>query len=152
MLGQIEVGFVLRISLGFMVLLAVSYFMYSYMEHAEKVKTQKFLEKIAGFISNQIAQDLPEIPINTTVYRRIFIPRTGDPFSGNYYITIQTNGSTLELTARSYRWSDVGVTKDLYINSEHALNQYSIAAPNVLCLTISRSNKEFREYTVSVGC
>lgn len=150
--GQLEIGFVLRITLGFTILIAVTYMVYTYMENAEKVKTQEFLEKITEFVMNQVAETLPYIPENTTVYKRIFIPRTGDPFSGNYQILVDVTPNKTEVTSTSMRWWGIKATKDLMISPEHALNEYSIAAPNVMCVSITRTSNVNKEYIISLGC
>ncbi len=150
--GQLEIGFVLRISLGFTILVATSYLMYTYMENAEKVKTQQFLERIVNFVADQVADTLPYIPENTTVYKRVFIPRTGDPFSGNYKVVVEVTNNETKVYAVSMRWSDVKAEKDLAISPSHALSQYSVAAPTLMCVSITRRKDVNKEYVISLGC
>ncbi len=147
MLGQAEVGFVLRIAIGFTVLVSMGYLVYTYMESAEKSKMTQFLEGLSDFVANQIATAIAETPENTTVIKKVYIPSVGDPFAGNYFITLEKSGSQVILVAKSYRWADVGVIKPLFINNSIA-DVGGTATPTRLCINVTRSGGKYSIYLV----
>ncbi len=146
--GQAEVGFVLRIAIGFTVLISMSYLIYTYMEEAEKAKMVRSLDNLAEFISKDIASAVTETPENTTVVKRIYLPPLGDPLAGNYFVTLEKSNSQVMLVIRSYRWRDVGVIKPLFLNSS-IVNISGVATPTIMCLNVTHVGKD---YTISLVC
>ncbi len=147
MLGQAEVGFVLRIALGFIVLVSMSYLAYTYMETAEKAKMTQLLEGLADFISREIASAVIETPQNTTIIKRYYLPTVGDPFAGSYFVTLEKSGSRVVLMAQSYRWADVGVIKPLFINTS-LVDVGGVSSPTLLCLNVTHTGNKYSVYLV----
>ncbi len=137
MLGQAEVGFVLRVAIGFTVLIAVFYISYAYMEDSEKKNMQEFLENIGDLVYSEISRVVSSIPENSSLTERILLPSAGNPFSGGYYVSLEND--TLRVV--SYKWRNVGVIKHFPINSSYVtLSGYG--SPPLLCINATRKGEK----------
>ena len=145
MLGQAEVGFVLRVSIGFILLVSVFYISYVYMENAEKSKTQEFLDTISDYAEQEISRTISDLPDNSTITKKTFLPGIGGPFSGNYFITLEKAGGHLEVIAKSYRWRDVGAIRTILINASN-LDVGGLSSPPLLCINATRSDGKYSVY------
>ncbi|GEM_PF-4166198 len=148
MLGQLEVGFVLRVALGFILLVGVSYVSYVYIENAEKTKMNQFLSVVGEYIARDITGTISEIEENTTVYKKSYIPPAGDPFGGNYYVTLEKTSDNVYLVVNAYRWRDVGVKIPLYLNPDN-VNVSGTLAPTMLCVNVTRTSQG---YDIALRC
>lgn len=148
MLGQLEIGFAMRVALGFILLVSVSYITYVYIENSEKVKMTQFLRVVSQFVTKEITTTVSEIDQNTSIYKRTYIPPAGDPFGGNYYIELEKDSNNVYVIVGAYRWKNIEIKTPLYLNPD-LVNISGIAAPTLLCMNITRGKDS---YDIALRC
>jgi len=147
--GQLSVGFILRMAVGMIILVALTYTVIGIGDSAKRESQKQSLISISEKVGVQVMGTLGDLESGQNASVNITLPISQDTFSGQYGITIEDKGGGVYVKVHSQKWPDTLARQPLYLDSSRVVHNDRISYPKLMCLLLARNDTH---YTINITC
>ncbi|MBN3037600.1 MAG: hypothetical protein JW834_04085 [Candidatus Diapherotrites archaeon] len=147
--GQLSVPFAIQVTIGFLLLAALTYSVLSLEQDFKKDSQEQVLITASDFIAVQMLSTLEYLEENQTIDRIIRLPMTHDEAVGQYAVSIKSHDGVLYVEAASSKWTDLVARHPLYLNASNVITNDRVSYPPTNCFQASRNSTN---YVLQITC
>jgi hypothetical protein len=142
--GQLEIGFVLRVAVGFVMLMGLIHITDTMLSRMGQYSERKGLVVVGEYVKTNIIEAMKGLKEGESVTKEFHLPGIGS----GYRVTGACLGSERYLRFTSVRWPSIDQYQPLYLNCNEVLLS-GTSYPEEMCITVSRNATA---YDIDITC
>ncbi len=144
-----SIGLVLRISLGFLLIVTLAYASISLEEVIKKESQKQTLVTVAEYTANNILVAMQYVSTGESVNQTYRLPMSRDYYTGQYWVQLEDINGVAYVTTQSVRWPSMIARHPLFLNTTSLDMDTQKITPPGLCVSVARNNTH---YELSINC
>ena len=105
--GQLSVGFIMQMALGFIILVALTYAAVGIQDSMKRETQKQALVMVVERVGTQVMGALGDLEPGQSIETVVMLPASSDEFGGQYGVSVESRHSRVYLRAQSMMWPEL---------------------------------------------